>query len=153
VKVGEMFCVAMTFIGTPHLGSDTGGGSRLRKGRWGDVLRPASESKAAESLRADDWPRSRNAGCAPKQNLIYRGLLLHDLRRSCVRNLVRAQVPERIAQEITGHKSRSVFDRYNIVSENDLMSAGRKLEAYLWENGDNSGTVVHQDAAGNSVIN
>lgn len=88
----------------------------------------------------------------PRQKLIYCGLLLHDLRRSCVRNLVRAQVPERIAQEISGHKSRSVFDRYNIVSENDLMNAGRKLEAYFAENGDNSGTVVHQNAAGDSVV-
>ena len=47
----------------------------------------------------------------------------------------------------------AVFDRYNIVSENDLMNAGRKLEAYLQEVGDNSGTVVHQNAAGDSVVN
>ncbi len=68
--------------------------------------------------------------------------VFHDFRRTAVRNMVRSKISERVAMMISGHKTRSVFDRYNIVNDQDLKLAAQLQSDYLKTlNGHNLGTV------------
>ena len=69
----------------------------------------------------EEWTKAVVAAGMP-------GLLVHDLRRSAIRNLIAAGVPEKVAMSISGHKTRAVFDRYHIVDAADVVNAMSKLQ-------------------------
>jgi integrase len=70
-------------------------------------------------------PAKRKNG---KEYQRYVGLNLHDFRRSAIRNLMRHGVSQTVAMRISGHKTASVFRRYDIVDEQDLADATQKIE-------------------------
>jgi integrase len=90
-------------------------------GRSADAAVFTRNGKAVSDFRGT-WDRvTALAGCP--------GLLFHDLRRSAVRNMVRDGIPEVVAMKISGHKTRAVLDRCNIVSGRDLADAAAKIES------------------------
>jgi integrase len=72
------------------------------------------------------------------------GRVFHDLRRTTARNLSRADVPDRIAMAMMGHKTRAMYDRYNIVDEEDIRRGMRRAEDYITAQGDNRVTRSEQ---------
>ena len=81
----------------------------------------------------------------PAKRIKYEGLIFHDLRRSAARNLRRAGVAEGVIMEIGGWRTRSMFERYAIVSKSDKDDAMRKLEqSRKW---DTTGTQASQTAS------
>jgi len=119
-------------------------GNKTRKGRvlvLSDPLRQVIERKLQQRETRQPWVFVNNRGKALRQwRPIWEqateaagcpGILFHDIRRTVVRNLIRAGVPEGMAMAMTGHKTREVFDRYNITTERDVAQAAAQLAQYI----------------------
>lgn len=97
----------------------------IRKTKAGGVLPLGDFRKEwAKAIKAAGLPHTEEL----ETGRIIPGIIFHDLRRSAIRVMVRKGVPERVAMELSGHKTRDVFERYNIVSEGDLERARVLLE-------------------------
>ena len=117
--------------------------SKTLVGRMLPISHPIAEALARRRARRDpDSPlvfhrdgipirRWRTAWRTACQAAGVPTRFLHDCRRTAARNLIRANVPERVAMLLTGHKSRAIFDRYNIIHEQELLDAGDQLVEYL----------------------
>ncbi|HWF45994.1 MAG TPA: site-specific integrase [Bryobacteraceae bacterium] len=75
-----------------------------------------------------DWEKSWKTACELAQ---IDDALFHDLRRTALTNMIEAGFSEKEAMEISGHKTRHVFDRYHIVSPRRLKQLAERLEKYL----------------------
>jgi integrase len=82
------------------------------------------------NLRKEWAEACHNLKLGIKDGWRYQGLKIHDLRRSAVRNLIRGGARETVAMTISGHKTRSVFDRYNITDTSDVRDALIKRGEY-----------------------
>jgi integrase len=77
------------------------------------------------------WDKARKAvGLGPSAPDARDGLIKHDLRRSAVRDLIESEVPDKVAMEITGHKTRAIFDRYHIVRSKEKKRGLITVKAY-----------------------
>jgi integrase len=88
--------------------------------------RPINETVFGKQWRA----ACVRAGLGRYEGKRYVGKLFHDFRRTAARNMVRAGVPESVAMSITGHRTRSMFERYNVADERDKLKALRDARAY-----------------------
>jgi integrase len=124
---------------------------------YGDMGPRLNMAKTERDLRWPDCPwvfheqgqrlfsfRKAWASACKRANLP--GLLFHDLRRSAVRNMIRAGIPEKVAMTISGHKTRAMIERYNIVSGRDLAEVGIKMEQYFATLGKVTGKVKQKPA-------
>jgi integrase len=79
------------------------------------------DGRPVKDMRGAWLAACANAGCP--------GRLMHDFRRTSIRNMVRAGISEKVAMDMAGHKTRAVFDRYDISSKADQQDAARRLDA------------------------
>ncbi len=104
-----------------------------RSGQGVAAVSPLVFHQGGKPLR--DFRKSWAKACTDSK---VPGKLFHDLRRTAVRNLIRAGVPQSVAMSITGHETDSVFRRYDIVSQDDKLRALQQTQAHLGNTGQES---------------
>ena len=95
---------------------------------WTDSMRRCFPGSPIRDFRGS-WKTACRAAGVPQR-------VPHDFRRTSVRNMVQRGVPERVAMMLAGHKTRTVFDRYAIVSHTDLVAAAKRLEGVAGKHGE-----------------
>lgn len=99
-------------------------GQRIKdfRGAWNDACREAGIGYGYKATvkYVKEW----------KQKGLTEGPIYHDLRRTAVRQMDQAGVSRKVAMMRTGHKTESVYNRYNIGTDADLKNAAQQLEAY-----------------------
>ena len=95
------------------------------------MFRNDGEVFDATNLRVAWNKACHKLGLGVYEKLLYKGLTIHDLRRSAARNLIRSGVSRGVAMRITGHKTEAVFERYNITETADVRDALVKVGQYV----------------------
>jgi integrase len=102
------------------------------------IFHRTSKGRAGSAIKdyRGAWKAACKAAGLPAGRNVAGGLIPYDLRRCAVRNLVRGGTHETVAMKISGHKTRSTFDRYNIASVDDIRDAVVRTAAYVLESPD-----------------
>lgn len=108
---------------------------------------PSVFHRRGQSIRGIRYAWERACERACERLGLEESPVFHDWRRVAARNLVRAGVPIKVAMEILGHKTRSMFDRYHIVVEDDIQEGLARYSVRLFNtrsNGRGAGTGERQ---------